>query len=302
MSIRIKHVSELPKWFNLDKYKKAKKLDAAGWYEQLRLRANFLAYLDPTQDEVPTEIRELPIFKNALAEAIATFRETPIFDIKGEGRGKLPIFLYFEDPSSLCEKLDHTLGVHQMTFEEFELVRSAIDPIKLQYVACWKDQFQYRMLDTSKPFYKFESWIREPIRKSMIEEIKDEHDFGPRNLDTVVIDLNFPDKILIENFKQYLAARREESKTEYLSKPNRQQDFYDWIRFGVLPYLDLKLWEIETGDKIPLRVLADAIYPPGEGGEETVRKTTAPLAKSLIEYHNLRILLAQVANNFVNNL
>jgi len=299
MTSRIKNVSELPKWFHLDKYKAAKKLNAAGWYEQLRLRVNFLVYLDPTQDEVPAEIRELPIFKDALAEALAVFRETPIFDIKGEGRGKLPIFLYFDDPSRLCKKFDYALGVHQMTLEEFELVRSAIDPIRLQYVACWKDQFQYHMLDTSKPFYKLPPWIREPVCKSIIVEIKDEHDFGPVNLDTVVVDLNFPDKILIENFKQYLASRREESKTEHLSKPNRQQDFYDWTRFGVLPYLDLKLWEMETGNKIPLRVLADAIYPLGEGGEETVRKTTAPLANSLIQEHNLRILITQVAIELV---
>jgi Family of unknown function (DUF6387) len=114
-------------------------------------------------------------------------------------------------------------------------------------------------------------------------------------MDPVIVDLNYPDKILLETFKQYLATRRAESKTEHLSKPLREQDFYDWCRFGVLPYLNLRLWEMETGNKIPLRVLADAIYPSGEGGEETVRKTTAPLAKSLIDYHNLRILVAQVA-------
>ena len=38
MTSRIKHVSELPEWFHLDKYKKAIKLDAAGWHAQLALR------------------------------------------------------------------------------------------------------------------------------------------------------------------------------------------------------------------------------------------------------------------------
>ena len=73
------------------------------------------------------------------------------------------------------------------------------------------------------------------------------------------------------------------------------------MRFGVLPYLDLKFWELETGNKIPLRVIADAIYPIGEGGEETVRKTTVPLANSLIQNNNLRILIAQVATEMVEN-
>ncbi len=38
MTSRIKNISELPKWFQLDKYKAAKKLDAAGWYEQFAIR------------------------------------------------------------------------------------------------------------------------------------------------------------------------------------------------------------------------------------------------------------------------
>jgi hypothetical protein len=54
---------------------------------------------------------------------------------------------------------------------------------------------------------------------------------------------------------------------------------------------------METGNKIPFRVIADAIYPLGKNGEETVRKTTAPLATSLIQHYNLRILIAQVAEN-----
>lgn len=164
----------------------------------------------------------------------------------------------------------------------------------LAYVTHWANQ----QFDPDPPDlrpYKYEPWIGQPLNHSATAEAKDENGFGFRGIDSVAVDLNFPDKILIENFKQYLAARRAESKTENLSKTNRQQDYYDWVRFGVLPYLDLKLWELETGNKIPLRVIADAIYPIGEGGEETVRKTTAPLATSLIHNNHLRILIAQVA-------
>ena len=38
MPDQIRHVSEIPEWFDLDKYAEAADLDAAGWYEQLAIR------------------------------------------------------------------------------------------------------------------------------------------------------------------------------------------------------------------------------------------------------------------------
>lgn len=289
MTSRIKHISELPQWFRLDKYKLAKKLNAAGWYEQFAIRAQFFEWLHtPVVD-----IHQQEVLKETLAEAFAVIRETPIFDIKGDGRGKLSAFFYFPDAENICKQHHYTPAVHPMTLEEFDLIRRGIDPKRLEYITQWANQFE----SGDWPPTKYEPWIKQPINHSATEEAKDENGFGFREINSIVVDLNFPDKILIENFKQYLDNRRAESKTEHLSKPHRQQDFYDWVRFGVLPYLDLKLWELETKTKIPLRVITDAIYPLGEGGEETVRKTTAPLAHSLIHNNQLRILVAQVATD-----
>lgn len=283
MTVKIKHVSELPAWFHLDKYKKAKKLDAAGWHTQLALRGKIV-------DWFHTKI-EVDFVKSKISEALTLIRENPIFDTHDERHGKIFELFAFYDAKYVSKTLSHLPAVHPMTLEQFGLLRSALDDKRVEYVRLWVEQFE-----EDDPIYKkYQPWIRKPLIHSAKEEIKQENNFGFYGTDPVIVDLNFPDKILIETFKQYLATRRTESKTEHLSKPFREQDFYDWTRFSVLPYLDLKLWEMETGNKIPLRVLADAIYPSGEGGEETVRKTTAPLAKSLIEYHNLRILIAQVA-------
>ncbi len=293
MTSRIKNISELPQWFRLDKYKAAKKLTTAGWCEQFSIRNQLMEWLitevEPNHQET---------LKATLTEAFTALRETPIFDIKGEGKGKLSMLFYFPDAESICKDYNQIPAVHPMTLEEFDYVRRGIDPKKLAYVTHWANQ----QFDPDPPDlrpYKYESWIGQPLNHSATAEAKDENGFGFRGIDSVAVDLNFPDKVLIENFKQYLAVRRAESKTENLSKTNRQQDYYDWVRFGVLPYLDLRLWELETGTKIPLRVIADAIYPMGEGGEETVRKTTAPLANSLIHNNQLRMLIAQFAVNLV---
>ncbi len=258
MSSRIKHVSELPEWFHLDKYKKAKTLDAAGWYEQFSIRNKLMEWLntevEPTQQEA---------LRTTLAEAFSAIRETPIFDIKGDGKNKLSLIFYFPDAESICKNYNHTPAVHPMTLEEFDYVRRGIDPKKLVYVTNWANQFEPDPPDP-RP-YKYEPWIKQPLNHSATVEAKDENDFGFRGIDSVVVDLNFPDKILIESFKQYLDTRRAESKTEHLSKTNRQQDYYDWVRFGVLPYLDLKMWELETGNKIPLARYRRRYLPDGRG-------------------------------------
>lgn len=289
MTQRIKHVSELPKWFRLDKYNNAKKLDANGWYEQLCIRANALMYYEENQNEAYVKITQDASFKEALED----IRENPIFDMKGDK--KLPLFFYFDSIEIRLKSRGsaYTPSIHSMTLEEFDELKKCLDTSRLDYASKWKAQFFKRVEGKPTPVYVYQPWIREPIYNSMRQEIKDGYDLN--RMHSIIIDLNFPDKILIENFKQYLAARRTESSTEHLSKSNRQHDFSDWIHYGILPYLDLKTWEQETGTKIPYRVIADAIYPAGEGGEESVRKTTIPLAISLLKDDQLRHLIAQAA-------
>lgn len=72
-------------------------------------------------------------------------------------------------------------------------------------------------------------------------------------------------------------------------------DFVGWAKFGILPYLDLNAWAEIEGVKIPNRVMADAIFPVGEGGEEVVRKTTQKIAYEILTESHLNKLAALAA-------
>lgn len=65
-------------------------------------------------------------------------------------------------------------------------------------------------------------------------------------------------------------------------KPRKQsKSLYErWSRYGLLAYLDLKLWGRVTGKRIPRRLLADALAPLGID-EDRIR-TVALLAKKLM--------------------
>lgn len=112
MTSRVKNISELPKWFHLDKYKKAIKLDAAGWYTQLTLRGKIADWF-----YTKIEVDLVDIVKSEISEALTLIRETPIFDLDGEGRGKISEIFSFNDAKYVSKTHNHLPAVHPMTLE-----------------------------------------------------------------------------------------------------------------------------------------------------------------------------------------
>ena len=86
----------------------------------------------------------------------------------------------------------------------------------------------------------------------------------------------------MESFKDWLKNVRALEPFEVVNKRYRLHEFASWVKYNVLAFLDLQLWAQEAGVSIPYRVMADAIFQPWEMDAETIRKTVAPLAWSLI--------------------
>jgi hypothetical protein len=128
--------------------------------------------------------------------------------------------------------------------------------------------------------------MNEPVYKSASSDLNAEG--------LINVNLDFSDDILIQEFKKWLSTMRVELNMRTKSKAIKQSDLNSWTLYGVLPYLDLKVWEREMNVSIPNRVMADAIYLRGVGGEETVRKTTTPLAGHLLSEKILKQLGEQV--------
>jgi hypothetical protein len=146
-----------------------------------------------------------------------------------------------------------------------------------------------REITDPRPFlYKCKPWIDEPVYDSMAEN-------WPADSKTVMVNLALPDRVLLDHFKHFLQSERKKAAPGSAAKRYRESTFVDWIDFGVLPYLDLIIWSEENEIHIPNRVLADAIFSEGVGGEEVIRKTTAPLADRLLRRKSMEILEAKAA-------
>lgn len=271
MAKQIKHISELPSWFNLDKYDLAKELDATGWHEQLIIRRAYLTrpYL-LSQPEILAITREYPILDidyNEITRGI--FGVQALIELKDED-------------------LRFSFGVRHLTPMDMMRAEFNIPLEKQEYLNECRDEIQDFLEvggDLDELDCGVETWTYQPIRDLLDPKYED--------MCFAYIKLELPDALLIEHFKQFLATHRAQTSSK---KRTRLPDFKEWCRLGVLPYLDLKIWEQEQKVSIPNRVMADAIYQPGEGGEENVRKTTAPLAEYLITERSFEILSAIAAN------
>ena len=77
----------------------------------------------------------------------------------------------------------------------------------------------------------------------------------------------------------------------------RSPDFSSWYNTGVLPYLDLKLWEKLTGQAFQWSAFANAlniIVDKPIGSESALQKTVKKSAEKLMDYQVIRILKSQV--------
>lgn len=280
--VTIKHINDLPDWYKLEKYEAAKSLDAAGWYEQLSIR-NCLKSL------LSYDLRDnLPISQQHL-EALEGLRSTPIIDVNNNFLIRVLCCggelweLKTGDPK-------YSLGVHMTTVREHYHTENNIEIEKRTYARNFFSQvWSEGVFD--EPYvplkYPCKDWIDEPI-----DGITNTINYTIN----VSVDLGLPDKVLIEQFKQMLESRRKPLLKVGISIENKlRPDFEGWAKFGVLPYLDLNTWAELEGLTIPNRVMADAIFPVGEGGEEVVRKTTEKIAKEILTKSHLNKLAALAA-------
>lgn len=287
MAKRLQRASDLPEWFDPEKYSAAGSLDTAGWYEQLCLRRDLFglvgSYLwDRRNGQDPSQRGD------NLAEVLAIVRQAPIVDVTANEL--LRVYFYGGAMHELRSRNPlYSHGVHLTTVRNFYLTEGNIEKEKRDFAKLFFGQIFETDRDWTQPLkYKCEDWIDEPV-DNIVEQA---------GVDVNVrVNMLLPDSVLIDRFKQMLqSVRNEMQRTRFGGLPNwRKPDFASWIRFGVLPFLDLLLWQRETGMSIPNRVMADAIYAPGEGGEEVVRKTTSKLADELMSRRYLEALCALAA-------
>jgi hypothetical protein len=256
-------LKDVPQWFLLKNYQGATDLDAAGWYAQIGIRLLCFGLLREMRSPDPI----FPEWNDPVQEALSRMRENPICDLNSSPFDHVA-FSYFRS----IEPLEVPV-VRSMTLKDLYRIDSRV---RRNLTQAQIDEAQEIANDRRLGIhFRFEhpNWMQATV---------DEECFGTRQM-PLVIDLNFPNYILKEHFETHLQKlrRHREGKREEAGK--HSPDLREWAKIGILPSMDLLIWEEEAGGRIPDGRLADALSADCVLDEERVRRTIRPLAMGLLE-------------------
>lgn len=292
----IRHVKDLPTWYDLKKYHGLSEISISSWYDLLTQRKTHLFYLGSGHFEIYNR-NESTVF-----DVLLQSRKDPLHHLKNDleifefGGGKLEALKH--DSSNFNEM---SFGISPMTLRQLYMIENWFDDDVKKRVRDWVDKLN-RGAITFKKNFEFDAetkWIKsffhEPISDSLGKHSKLSDDMSEMSSGYVYIDYSLPNKILVKQFEQFITEHRIKYPETVNHENHKYPNINKWIEYGILPYFDLKIWEIQTGNSIPNRVFADAIFPGGEKGEEMVRKTTKKIADSIMSDGYLNFLSTIVA-------
>lgn len=269
---RVSDLKKLPAWYSLAKYAPQQQLDLSGWLRQLAVRAEMVQSIEHGFN-VPAAY-----FANIWRDPILTEKDE-LFD-QCDGLTQLAGLISGE-PWGRPAIRQATLHDHMR--EETNLRGALGDHMARLHQLCapWCAEVDDEAL-------AYWSLLDRPV-----------DDWGQGALlASVKVDLGLPDELLVQAFREFLPRARETiaARSPLPGPATLKVDPAAWVRFSVLPYIDLKLWSVKENLKIPYRVYADAIFELGFGGDEVVRKTTTKLATEATKPGFIRKLAVAAAN------
>jgi hypothetical protein len=261
-------------WFKIENYKDAATLDAQGWYINLVWRcAEFNAL-------------EMGGFSDKVKASVAERASNPIL--------KYNMFAVEWD-APLCA------AVRSLTVTEIFALNEALQD---------KEQSRLRVEGYCRVASKaYKDGDNATGFKAADTATGLEHLF--HGCGHVLVDLNASDEQIIHDFKEWLKTERQDSNfNDVLQKLFTRTNFDEWAKYGILPYLDLVIWQKATGTKLKQAVMGHLIFPDYDecnDPAERIRRTTKPKAESIIDVkgHTLRALKEQVIkekNAFINRM
>lgn len=252
---KIIKISEIVPWFDKEKYRKVANLYPSQWYQQLLVRKLI---------KIATENPSTASY--AVKKAIEHIREKPIIDISTDE--PLSVFKPYFDIKAPC----HKEGVHPVTLQEFLKMEMSFPKEKVDFTKQWLSSNHLNLDLLCDPR---SSYVNESISQLVPE--------NEEKIELVSINCTLPLPILMKQFETYLRQK----KTIFKNKDKaryKMPDFYDWHRFGILPYLDLEVWQKETGLKIKHEQLINAITPIEEEKDIDSLRTTKKFAEKLLTH------------------
>lgn len=270
--IKIDRVEDLPEWFDLEKYKPCETFGAAEWLHELGRRAELIRFhpdymgsFEEQGDVLHELISEL--WRASTEVNSWPLRQSPV-DLQGSA---------IAEPALMPVRAVLTMDL---------LMQTRRDEIAKMEGKCGDEKVN-RWAAIGDPRFP----MREGVRVARVPiEIDDYTERTPPR-PVIQVDLSATDSVLLNAFGVWLKEAR--ARQPVASKRERQT-YKDWARYGLLPYLDLLIWAMETSSQIPHHVMAQAVgyRKGGDSFRKTVPKLAVEMMRSLAELEALAAIEA----------
>ena len=273
----------LPDWFDIEKYRPSRSFGAMGWYEQLVFRSRLFENYDWCLKNADKNFERL-------SKAFDMVRENPIITWQRVEEAKAHVVTketQHENP--VLGKITARSGY----FITDPVIGHSISPLQGPGV---------KLLTTgNRGNIEPKNYGEKGTTGKITFHEDGTSDFHEPPLSwwgqpVIAIDLAIKDEILIREMRDLLRDLRKTHKSPEIPFM-KNSDFLKWYNSGVLPYLDLLLWE-KTGHDFTasafIKELSQILDNP-ISSESAVIKSAQSYAKKLLDERTLRTLEAQAA-------
>lgn len=237
----IKRFEDLPKWYDFDNYSSVKTFRTVEYYRTLSQRQYLMGALYGRAETDPKLARA---YSEAFARHIKGMRGIAVEDTDIDG--------FFGEHGYEQALADESRGVVPLTFRH--LYQHACITNVLDGVARFDG-------DADKWFADMVESTSEHVHTSVTVDPPLLLNHALRWDETLAafrVDLRIPTAQLLKAFKTAVSQAKDSKQLSLKTKKYYKPNLNDLTRYGVLPYLDLRIWEMETGNSItdPLMALA----------------------------------------------
>ena len=247
----IRDTAGLPEWFRRENYAASEGFRAAEWYEQLNRRRELLAVFDYQLDRSKlfnddgSPMVEFNLWRLLwVREALESIRKFPVEMLVDNGPREFEFPIRSIKTFDLMKQMDR-------------------DTVALKEGLCGEEKLRrWSVIADPDAYYGQNEEIAQiPVEMEFYGESR-----KPSAI--IQVDLGATNKVLRQAFNAWLSqVRDEEREAQERGAGDKNNTLYqNWARFGLLPYLDLKMWMMETGNQIPNQILLTALakYPISE--------------------------------------
>lgn len=286
---KVAHKKDLPEWFDLEKYKGVESFGPKEWYWQLN-RRKWLLFNNPEYPVPQSVTRSIPIKITYRDESGEVIQDGAIMDGKSVTLDTAVAMDYWRKRvrEAAQESRDNPLACSPAEQIEDEYIARA-QPVASMTMSDLRGvvrQENVSAIRNGTP--TLQDYIdTDPCEfDKLLEDVRSRtiwyrpylpFSFGSVTKAAVLVNLNASDHEIKESFETWLKEARASQQT---GSKSRKLSCSDLAEYGVLPYLDLKIWSLETSIRISDQIMAEAVTP-GRSTDD-LRKTTKKYAKVLM--------------------